>query len=137
MKNHLNRLFVLLPVVAVFVIVLSSFDTNSITRSGPGNQEDTFVIPDDIQGIFDKSCFGCHNVDSKSDKARKKLLLDQLHDLSKAKLVAALGDIKDIVGEGKMPPDKFLENYPDKALTPEEADKLKAWAEKTADELVN
>lgn len=136
MKNNLNRLFMLLPVLVGFAIVLSSFDTNSKTKSGLGNPEDTFVIPEDIQSIFDKSCFGCHNVDSKSDKAKKKLLLDQLHDLSKAKLVAALGDINDIIGEGKMPPDKFLEDYPDKALTTEEADKLKAWAEKTADELV-
>ncbi len=54
-------------------------------------------IPEDIQNILDKSCFGCHNVDATSDKAKKKLLIDQMHELSKIKLVAALGDIRETV----------------------------------------
>ncbi len=75
-------------------------------------------------------------MDATSDKAKKKLLIDQLHELSKIKLVAALGDIKETVENGDMPPQKFLDKYPDKALTAEEAEKLKDWAGKAADDLL-
>ena len=98
--------------------------------------EEGFVIPDDINQIFEKSCFGCHNVESSSDKAQKKLLIDQLTELSKAKLVAALDDIVEVLEENEMPPEKFLTKYPDKALTENEAKRLKEWANEAAEGLM-
>jgi mono/diheme cytochrome c family protein len=118
-------------------LLFTAFNPVDQSEKSPLNPAENFEIPDDIQNIFDKSCFGCHNTDSKSDKAKKKLLIDQMHELSKAKLVATLGDIKDVMEEGEMPPKKFLDKYPDKALTEEEAKKIKEWADKAADELLN
>jgi hypothetical protein len=76
-------------------------------------------------------------MEAKSDKAKDKLLLDKLGDLSKAKLIAKLGDIGEVAGEGAMPPEKFLEQKPEKKLTEEEQKLLVDWAENTADELLN
>ena len=48
--------------IAVFVsnTAFNSFQTNKITKAGP---DDEFVIPEDVNQIIDKSCFGCHNLE--------------------------------------------------------------------------
>lgn len=92
-------------------------------------------IPENVKVILDNKCFGCHNVEAKSDKAKEKLLLDKLSDLSKVELIGALGEIHEVVVEGEMPPEKFLERKPEGALTDEEAKLLADWAEKAADAL--
>ena len=94
-------------------------------------------IPDDVKSVLDNKCYGCHNMEAKSDKAKKKLLLDKLGDLSKAKMIATLVDIGEVAGEGAMPPEKFLEQKPEKKLTEDEQKLLVDWAEKAADELLN
>jgi len=63
-------------------------------------------------------------------------LIDQLTELSKAKLVAALDDIVEVLEENEMPPEKFLTKYPDKALTENEAKRLKEWANEAAEGLM-
>ena len=126
----------MVAVTAFAFLLLTAFQADVHPEETMSNSEETFVIQEDIQTIIDKSCFGCHNVDATSDKAKKKLLIDQMHELSKAKLVAALGKIVEVVESGDMPPQKFLDKYPDKALTAEEAENLKAWADNTADALL-
>lgn len=126
----------MVALTAFAFLQLTAFQGDVHPEETMSNSEETFVIQEDIQTIIDKSCFGCHNVDATSDKAKKKLLIDQMHELSKARLVAALGKIVEVVESGDMPPQKFLDKYPDKALTAEEAEKLKVWADKTADALL-
>jgi len=131
-----------LPLTVLFFISTAfiSFQSSPILpkaslmeNSGP---EEGFVIPEDVNQIFEKSCFGCHNVESSSDKAKKKLLIDQLAELSKTKLVAKLDDIGEVVAENEMPPEKFLAKYPDKALTEDEANRLKNWANEAMEGLM-
>ncbi len=98
--------------------------------------EEGFAVPEDVQKIFESSCFGCHNVESSSEKAQKKFLVAQLPDLSKVKLISKLGDISEVIEENEMPPKKFLAKYPDKALTENEAKRLKEWADQSAEELM-
>jgi len=102
----------------------------------PTPEGEKLEIPSDIQDIFDKSCFGCHNADTKNDKGKKKLMIDKLSDLSKAKLVGKLDEIAEVVEENEMPPEKFLKKYPDNKLTEEEAKKLVDWANNLAEELM-
>jgi mono/diheme cytochrome c family protein len=136
MKKQNLLMLSMFALTAVAFFLLTGFNADVRSEKTFLNPEETFAIPEDIQTIFDKSCFGCHNVEATSDKAKKKLLIDQMQELSKAKLVAALGDIAEVVEKGDMPPQKFLDKYPDKALTQEEAAKVKEWAETTADELL-
>ena len=74
--------------------------------------------------------------ESSNDKAKEKLLIDKLTELSKAKLVAKLDGIAEAVGKNEMPPEKFLAKYPDKALTKEEAKQLMDWAKAASEELM-
>ncbi len=131
-----NSKTILLPVLTLTFIILMSFTYSDSDIKYAPIAGDKFEIPTDIQEIFDKSCFGCHNVDAQNDKSKKKLLIDELSALSESKLVAKLDAIAEAVGENEMPPEKFLTKYPDKKLTDAEAKKLKEWAENAAEELM-
>jgi hypothetical protein len=132
MKNARILTFSIFILVTAFLLSCTFPEKNT----SPTPMGDKFEIPTDIQEIFDKSCFGCHNSESKSDKAKKKMLFDKLFEISKSKLVAKLDAIAEVVEEYEMPPEKFLEKYPDKKLTKEEAKKLKEWAWEAAEELL-
>ena len=124
--------YYLFPVILVVIAVIfqsSIFIGNDIAEN--------VNIPEDVQSVLDNKCFGCHNVDAKSDKAKDKLLLDKFDDLSKAKMISALGGISEVAAEGTMPPEKFLEQKPEKKLTEDEQKLLVAWADKAADELLD
>lgn len=133
MKNSGINVWLPLSVVLFISTAFVSFQPAPNSNYAPA---EGFAIPDDVNQIFEKSCFGCHNVEASSDKAKKKLLIDELSGLSKTKLVGKLGDIGEAVAENEMPPAKFLEKYPDKALTADEAKRLKDWAEESVDGLM-
>lgn len=96
----------------------------------------TVKMPDDVKGIIEKSCFGCHNTDSKNDKAKEKLDLKTIDSLDKSKMIHALKEIAEVVEENDMPPAKFLEKYPDKKLTDSEKKILMDWANNEAKSLM-
>ncbi len=130
-----NARIITLSVFTLAIAFLMSFTIpEKETIATP--EGDKFEIPSDIQDIFDKSCFGCHNTDTKNDKGKKKLMIDKLANLSKAKLVGKLDGIVEAVKENEMPPEKFLEKFPENKLTKEEAKKLMDWANNSAEELM-
>lgn len=93
-------------------------------------------IPEHVLTILNSKCVGCHNTDSRNEDAKKKLDFKKWEELSVVKKVGSLADIKDMLEKGKMPPDKFLNRFPDKALTPVERDSLIEWTRKTAIKLM-
>ena len=47
---------------------------------------DTVVTyPVEVRAIIDQKCFGCHNPEAKNEKARKKLMWDELPKHTRAK----------------------------------------------------
>lgn len=123
-------------VALLTLVVLTAFRIQPLTNNELAQEEVTFEIPENIQNILDQSCFGCHNIDASSDKAKKKLMLDQLHELSNAKLIGKLDGIAQTIEEGEMPPEKFLAKNPDKALTADQKETLINWANNKANQLL-
>lgn len=113
------------------VIFLSSFSLNTANIEG----DDTFVIPDNINKTLQKSCYGCHNSESKNMKGKMKLKLDEFPTMKKSKLISKLSKISKTLGKDKMPPKKFLSHYPEKALSSDEKAALMDWAKSTATKL--
>lgn len=129
-----KSLYVVLPVFVLFILFTAFQSENystDYTISG-----DKITIPEDVSKIFENSCFGCHNSDSKNDDGKKELMIDKLAGLSASKLVAKLGEINEVVKEKDMPPSKFLEKYPEKALSEDDAKRLIEWADATAEDLM-
>lgn len=87
-----------------------------------------FSIPDDIQPIIKKSCWGCHNTQSRNEKAKGKLSFDQLEHMKKKQLGEIFGKMHEVVSKAKMPPPKFLEKFEKAKLTDQEKDMLVSWS---------
>lgn len=119
-----------------FVLIVFLLASVSATAGDKPQPIKPVNMPDDIKSIIDKSCFGCHNTDSKNDKAKEKLDLKTLDSLDKSKMIHALKEISETVEEGEMPPAKFLEKFPDKALTDAEKKTLMSWAKNEAKSLM-
>lgn len=96
-----------------------------------------FPMPENVKAIVDKSCFGCHNTDSRNDDAKEKLDFKAWDELSLVKKIGTLNHIGEVVEEDKMPPKKFLERYPDRKLSEEETKILTDWVKKEAAALIN
>jgi uncharacterized membrane protein len=100
-------------------------------------QADTIVVfSNEVKAVIDQKCFGCHNANSKNEKGKSKLQWDTMTALSKAKQIAAMDEIIEVLDEGKMPPEKFLANKPEAKLTEQEVKLLKEWANANAEKLM-
>lgn len=125
---------IIFPSIILVIILglssLKSFDKMNVNL-------ENVDLPENVKAIVDNKCFGCHNAESNNDKAKEKLLWDQLDQLSKAKLVSTFSKIEEVITKDKMPPEKFLEKKPEKKLTDEERDILKNWAVATSEKLIN
>ena len=93
-------------------------------------------MSDEVKAVIENKCFGCHNTDSKNDKAKEKLDFKTFNDLSRMKQISAYKEIGEVLEENEMPPKKFLDHYPDKKLTKDETKLLMDWAKKEAKSLV-
>lgn len=119
-----------------FVLILFMFMSVTISASDANANAKAVNMPDDVKAIIEKSCFGCHNTDSKNDKAKEKLDLKTIDSLDKTKMIHALKEIGEVVEEDEMPPAKFLEKFPDKKLTDPEKKVLMDWANNEAKSLM-
>ena len=131
----MKNVIIILAVSAISFTILSFTVSESTPVIQDGSTEVSFNIPTDVQSIIDNSCYGCHSSESSSTKGKMKLNFDKMPDMKTGKLVGKLSKISKTVKKGKMPPEKFLNKYPDKALTQDESDKLTAWADKLAQQL--
>jgi len=89
----------------------------------------------EARAIIDQKCYGCHNPEAKNEKAKQKLQWDDLPKNSKQKQLKAVNDILEVLAEGSMPPEKFLQFKPEAKLTETEISALTAWAEENAKRL--
>jgi len=129
-------LFLTILIAGAAVMFLSFTSINAAAPDSTASNNAAIEIPENVQQVIDKSCFGCHNSESRSDKAKKKLQWDKLGELKTYKLVGTLSDISDVVTKHDMPPKEFLEKKPEATPTAVEKKILAEWAESTAKMLV-
>lgn len=118
-RNFLPGL--ILALFAAFVMVSATLKPDK-----PKSKE----IPAEVFTVVKNRCFGCHNTESRNDKAKEKLEFDRLDSLSVVERIGKFKDIEKELSEDKMPPKKFLERFPDRALTGDEKKILLDWAGK-------
>lgn len=118
------------------LVVLFLFASAAVFATEKPTVTSASEMPENVEAIIKKSCFGCHNTNSKNDDAKEELDFKKLGDLSLMKKISAYKHIGETVEDNDMPPKKFLEKYPDKKLTAEEKQVLIAWAKKEAETLV-
>lgn len=85
-------------------------------------------LPANVKAVVDQKCYGCHNVNSKNEKGKAALDWDALGKLKKAKRLAAIGEINEVLEKGEMPPKKFLDFKPEAKLSETDLATLKEWS---------
>lgn len=94
-----------------------------------------FKIPKKVNTIIQDKCYGCHSAEGKSQKAKDKLMWDDLAGLPAEQQVEKLKAIAKVLEKGSMPPEKFLEKMPEKKLTDKETAAMSKWASKMVKKL--
>lgn len=92
-------------------------------------------FPKKVNAIIQAKCYGCHSADSKAQKAKDKLMWDDLAGMEKGAQLEKIQAIQKVLEKGSMPPEKFLEKMPEKKMTDKETKAMKKWADKTAKKL--
>jgi len=131
----MNKQILNFVLIAGLFILLTAFVKANIQEPQEKSKAG-FEIPEDVNTILQNKCFDCHNVGADGEKAKKKLLIDKLPTLSKAKLIGKLDAISEVTAEKEMPPEKFLAKYPEYTLTDDEAKLLSDWATTVSDEML-
>ena len=94
-----------------------------------------FKIPKKVNAIIQDKCYGCHSADSKAQKAKDKLMWDDLAGMSAEQQLDKMKNIQKVLDKGSMPPERFLEKMPEKKLTDKESATMKKWASKMTKKL--
>ena len=98
-------------IVAMLTCLLFLFQAfiSKVNRAGE--------IPDEVNKVLVTSCYDCHTSGAKNEDAREALNFEKWDDYRITKQIGLLGKIEELVGEGKMPPTKYLNFKPEKKLT--------------------
>ena len=94
------------------------------------------TMPENVKSIIDNKCMGCHNTDSRNDKAKEKLDFKTMDGLAKIKKIGTYKHIVEALEKNEMPPEKFLARFPEKKLSEDEAKLIMDWAKKEASSLM-
>ena len=116
------------------LLILTSVGAFAVEKKNHTN--DLMPMPPDVKMIIDHSYFGCHNTDSRNDDAKEDLDFKTLSELTSAQKLTALKHIEETVEDNKMPPKKFLEKRPEKALTDEQKQLLIDWVKQESTSLL-
>lgn len=122
-----------LPVIAFLLFIAAQQPAN---QPQPVTEDIELGWPDEVMAILERSCFDCHTDELGSLKPKSKLNFSKWEDYKLTKKIGKLDDIIKEVEEGKMPPKKYLDDYPDRALSNDEIKLIKEWASKEADKLM-
>jgi mono/diheme cytochrome c family protein len=116
----------LLPLMALIGLFFMQGTSEPVAVADPHAQDG--VIPANVKAVIDQKCYGCHNANSKNDKAKAKLDWDALSKMKKAKRMAAMDEIAEVLEKGEMPPKKFLDFKPEAKLSESDLTTLKEWS---------
>ena len=119
---------ILIPALALVGFLFLQGKSTSEAESVNTMDMHQAALPDNVKAVVDQKCYGCHNANSKNEKAKAKLDWDALDKMKKSKRMAAMGEISEVLEKGEMPPNKFLENKPEAALTEAELATLVEWS---------
>eukprot|EP00764_Aduncisulcus_paluster_P010217 gnl/Carplike_NY0171/3511_a4742_403.p1 GENE.gnl/Carplike_NY0171/3511_a4742_403~~gnl/Carplike_NY0171/3511_a4742_403.p1 ORF type:complete len:130 (+),score=13.01 gnl/Carplike_NY0171/3511_a4742_403:84-473(+) len=118
------------------IFIASFFISTVLVASDKTPVKGELTMPENVKAIVDKSCFGCHNTDSRNEDAKEDLDFKTFDSLSKVKKIGVYRHIAEVLEKEEMPPKKFIERFPDKKLTEEETKILTEWVKKEAAALI-
>jgi hypothetical protein len=131
-----KRLFSVAALVTV-VLAVMAFNLPSGHHSNQGinppQDQAASVFPENVQKIFETSCYDCHSDLGSNAKAKMKVNFSNWSELSDSKKIAKMENINEEISKGDMPPAKYQSNYPDRVPGKEQKEIISKWVtEETA-----
>jgi len=123
----------------ILFIIFSAFKLWQGDRVESILQQDLDIdlnMSDKVYEIVKTSCFDCHLSNSRNQKAKKALLFDRVSHLPPPKQISKLNDICEEVKDGTMPPEKYLENFPERKLTDAQIKAVCEWVGKESNKFL-
>jgi mono/diheme cytochrome c family protein len=115
-----------LSITAISLAVMA-FTLPSTGTVNPPQDKASTGLPEDVQKIFETSCFDCHSDAASNVKAKSKLNFSKWSELSDSKKVGKMEAISEVIKSGDMPPGKYIEKNPGAALGQEQKDVINKW----------
>lgn len=123
--------FTLFFALIVTVALTSAFVAKpSVTETKPLVQDTKIELPDNIKEIVEAKCMNCHKPDARNEKAREKMQWVKVPDMNKEEQEHFIAEMFEIMEEGKMPPARMVERFPEMKLSEDETKAFVAWLEK-------
>lgn len=123
--------FTLFFALIVTVALTSAFVAKpSVEETKPLAQDAKIELPDNIKEIVEAKCMNCHKPDARNEKAREKLQWVKVPDMNKEEQEHFVADMFEVMEEGKMPPARMVERFPEMKLSEDETKAFVAWLEK-------
>ena len=94
------------------------------------------TFPEEVDKILKASCYGCHSDEGSNKRAPLVLNFDKWDEYKVTKKISRLNNICEMVGKNKMPPAKFLDKNPDKALSDQQRKLICDWTMKESEKLM-
>jgi hypothetical protein len=125
----------LLLTTLIASITILSINANADDKKTTKGLSDTLIIKysGSEKAIVNSKCFQCHSMEARFPKSRNKLNFDSLSLYTKVNQLSKLDKISEVLEKGSMPPEKFLEKFPEGKLNADELKILKDWAKNTSD----
>ncbi len=122
--KKVNLFFILLAVIFISTAI-SPNDELSLVN----DRQDKIELPDNVKAIVENKCMGCHKPDARNEKAREKLQWVKVPDMNLEEQEHFIAEMFEVLEEGKMPPARMVERFPERKLTDEETKILLTWVE--------
>jgi cytochrome c5 len=123
----MKKLILSIAVSGILFLVFQSFILN------PPQDTD---FPAGVKEVLKTSCNDCHSSGSSNQKAPLALNFDKWNDYKTSKKISKLESICEVIGENKMPPEKYLKGNPGKALSDEQKALVCKWSEEESTKLL-
>lgn len=123
----MKKIALLSVVIIAVAAAVMSFTLPKTNPVNPPQDQAPALFPADIQKIIETSCYDCHSDAASNAKAKLKLNFSKWGEMTNAKKVGKMENINDEVKNAKMPPERYITNNPDKALSQEQKDAVNKW----------
>lgn len=132
-KTNNMKKIQLIPALLMAFLMIGQL---AVASENPLIKKKVITMPENVKKVIDNSCFGCHNTDSRNDDAKEELDFKTLDQLTATQKLGALKHIRETIEENEMPPKKFLEHKPEKALTQAQKELLINWVKQESTALL-
>jgi molybdopterin-biosynthesis enzyme MoeA-like protein len=123
--------------IILISVFLYAFNLKQIQPSGSSGIDSIPGFPEEIMKIVTNSCYDCHTSNSQNKMASFALDFLKWNEYKTSKKANLLNNMDEKVTEKSMPPQKYLDKFPDKVLTEDQIKLLSQWAKEESQKSEN